>query len=430
MPVYSERMPGRQFIEMEKLVRLGYNKANKTAWLELRTTDGQVAERFLIGAVYKKSPYGSWGSWLPIQPGDTAGGTLVSLTLNISNSLSDCLEVYRFQEAILKEWTNMQSGFDAAASLFSHGNVNHLAKGTTFGKSFTSASFVAKALKTGFAAIGKPMSAGTKFTTWSIDDLLSYANRRAPAVRGAALTDFKELAPNPNFRGRVEPRRDVDHRDLQLIPATLRGPLRYPYADELQGVKVKGRPCNRVNAYAFRGESRDPEEIRHVGGFLPNYTRPDHIAQHEKEFREALKGKDEAQRKRWMDREKGVLNLEEHRGDPAYKGFISTSKSIGIAKKFATTSGKGNGWVYACLVLGAFEVPQDGGRTYELCEQELAVPGMIDWENVVACRKVRLLGANSAPFLGPVYMRRSLIQSDLKAARKIWKLLSEKKQVD
>src|SRR5262245_2492808 len=39
----SERMPGRQFIEMEKLVRLGYNKASETAWLELRTTDGEVA---------------------------------------------------------------------------------------------------------------------------------------------------------------------------------------------------------------------------------------------------------------------------------------------------------------------------------------------------------------------------------------------------
>src|SRR5262245_10106707 len=97
MPVYSEPVPGQQFAEMDELVRLGYNKASKTAWLELVTTGGQDAgvKRHLIGAVNKPGR-----GWEPIQPGDAAGGTLVSLTANFS----DPYEVTEFQQAILLHW--------------------------------------------------------------------------------------------------------------------------------------------------------------------------------------------------------------------------------------------------------------------------------------------------------------------------------------
>src|SRR5262245_47243012 len=164
MQVYSEQVPGQQFAEMDELVRLGYIKASQTAWLELRTTlPGQVAgvRRYLIGAVNKPGR-----GWEPIQPGAASGGTLVPL----SGNFADPDEVHRFQQAILDSWGN-SSG------------LSDLAKGTTFGKSFTSASFVAKALKTGLDAVGKPMSAGPKFTTWSIDDLLKYTRQRACARR-------------------------------------------------------------------------------------------------------------------------------------------------------------------------------------------------------------------------------------------------------
>jgi len=52
------------------------------------------------------------------------------------------------------------------------------------------------------------------------------------------------------------------------------------------------------------------------------------------------------------------------------------------------------------------------------------MPGMLDWENVVACRKVR----SNGEFEGPVYMKHSLVRSDTKAATEIWHLLSGKSQ--
>jgi len=52
------------------------------------------------------------------------------------------------------------------------------------------------------------------------------------------------------------------------------------------------------------------------------------------------------------------------------------------------------------------------------------MPGMLDWENVVACRRVLRTGK----FEGPVYMRPALQRKDPKAAKKIWKLLSGKSQ--
>ena len=57
-------------------------------------------------------------------------------------------------------------------------------------------------------------------------------------------------------------------------------------------------------------------------------------------------------------------------------------------------------------------------------EQEMTVAGMIDWEDVVACREVKKTGE----FHGPVYMRRFLGRTDKAASMKIWKLLSGKSQ--
>jgi hypothetical protein len=279
------------------------------------------------------------------------------------------------------------------------------------------------------------MSAGPKFTTWSIDDLLSYAHRRfpAPVIHDTALGEFKEFAPLPNEdpTGAIE---KMKHKDLRNLPrinsvavaAGFHG--KYPYADELAAY-----PYPRVNAYGFRGESRPPADIKHAGGFLPNYTRPEHIAKHEEKVKDAMKGNKfniEALRKLAEDAV-GALNLRSFLQDQFLKGFISTTKSIAIAKHFATSKwvngapreGQVDGWVYACLVFGAFDLPP-GGDDLPYNEQEMTVPGMIDWENVVACRQVK----NEGFFLGPVYMRRSLVSSDVQAARTIWELLSEKRQ--
>jgi hypothetical protein len=432
--IYSDLLPGKQFPEMKKLIRIGYNRTRKLAWLDLRNTphlmngdqeDG--VRRFLIGGVFKHP------SWQPIQLGDITGGQYVSL----SSEFSDPYKVVDFQQAIVASWVGFGSGSKVA-------NLSTFAKGTAFGKSLkslTSASFVAKALKTGFDAIGKPRSAGPKFTSWSIDDLLSYAKGRAPAVRDAALIDFKEFAPDPSFRGpgyKEERMRHKDTRDLPRIDSAGRfahfaGP--YPYANELEEINKGAIPFPRVIAYGFRGETRGPGSIKGAGGFLPNYTRPAHIERHEEKLKKAMNGGkfNVAALRELTEAETGALRLKEFLRDPTFKGFVSTTKSIAIAKHFATSSwnasavptdGQVDGWIYACLMIGAFEVPPVGEHAWAFMdEQEMTMPGMIDWENVVACRQVRKTGE----LHGPVYMRPSL-RTDKAAAKTIWRLLSGMRQ--
>ncbi len=429
MPVYSDKVPGQQFPEVGELVRLGYDKSRKIAWLELRNTrlrttsgDEEGVQRVLIGAV-NKPPTG----WEPIQLSDATGGQYASMT----SIFSDPYEVLAFQRAILKSWTTLQTQFD-----FSHGTVDHLAKGTMFGKSLTSASFVAKALKTGFEAIGKGVATWFKLTNWSIDDLLAYANRRAPAFRDFGLVDFKQFAPDPKYDAAAgDPMVSNDGRNLRRIDSAIAASFKGPFTYEKELREVNGIiPFSRVIAYGFRGETRPPGTVKGAGGFLPNYTRPEHIGKHGAKLQDALGGHDMDALNDWMEAETGALNLQNFIKDQTFKGFVSTTKSVAVAKQFATTKwlpngmmhrGQVDGWVYACLVVGAIELPPRFSHPWvKFNEQELTMPGMLDWENVVACRRVLRTGK----FEGPVYMRPALERKDPKAAKKIWKLLSGKSQ--
>jgi len=437
---YSDLVPGEQFPEVEELVRIGYDRKRKIAWLDMRNSSHALdgfqedgVRRFLIGGVYKAQ-----GGWQPIQLGDTAGGQYVSL----SSNFSDPRKIIDFQRAILVPW------LPTPDAILDKG-MTKLAKGTTFGKSFTSASFVAKALKTGFGAIGKARGAGTKFTTWSIDDLLTYANRRpaypsglAPADRySVPLIDFKALAPDLSYAPKGDGIKAKDMRDLQIIPSVapyVGFTKPYPYEKELAEVNGGPIPFPRVNAFGFRGETRPPCAIERAGGFLPNYTRPDHIAKHKANLRTGgLSTSAGGPRKReaWDEAETGALNLKAFLQNQTFRGFISTTKSIKVAKHFATstwnasavpTDGQVDGWIYACHVIGAFDLPSPGDSNglVACAEQEMTVPGMIDWDNVVACRQVKKTGE----FHGPVYMRRSLSRTDRAAAKEIWQLLSGKSQ--
>jgi hypothetical protein len=374
--------------------------------------------------------------WQTVQPGDATGGQFVSLTSNFS----DPYEVVEFQQAIICAWVK----FDGIGI-----SLSEFAKGTTlFSKSFTSASFVAKAIKTGFDAIGKPMSTGLKLTNWSIDDLLAYANWRAPAIRDSALIDFKAYAPLTAYKGKGDPMRPADMRTLPRIDSAAASSFKgvsakspglagewFHYEKDLENVNGQGAiPFQRVIAYGFRGETRPPGAVKGAGGFLPNYTRPEHIDKHAQQLKQALAGKDMDALDTWMEAETGALNLERFIRDQRFKGFVSTSKSVSIAKNFATakwmpngamSAGQVDGWVYACHMLGAFELPPRFSHPWiKFAEQELTMPGMIDWENVVACRRVLRTGE----FDGWVYMRPTLPRTDPKAAKKLMKLLSGKSQ--
>ncbi|MEP9375854.1 hypothetical protein ABLE91_03995 [Aquabacter sp. CN5-332] len=131
-----------------------------------------------------------------------------------------------------------------------------------------------------------------------------------------------------------------------------------------------------------------------------------------------------------------ALNLPRFINNQFYGGYCSVSKSYGVAKAFATNANgtvvdggpRNAGWVYVCLVEGGFVIPAKGTvvtvgsdtGAIPYNEQEISMPGILEWDDVVACRKVHRTGA----FEGRIYIKQSLIMHDIYAAREIFFLLS------
>src|SRR5262249_40169591 len=116
-------------------------------------------------------------------------------------------------------------------------------------------------------------------------------------------------------------------------------------------------------------------------------------------------------------------------------GFISTSKSYAIAKHFVLQNSNTGGWIYALFVEGALHLPKSKTRiptpgksdpVYEMFhdEQELAMPGLLEWEDVAGWREIDKDGH----FTGNIAMRTKFIDEDPEAMWKIWRLLSGESQ--
>jgi hypothetical protein len=428
MPANFEVVPIEMFPKMESLVRLCFNPSKGFAWLELRNTPylvnrgpaGGEVYRVLVGAVDQG------GAWQAIGPGDATTGRFQPIYIDQS-------KVFAFQKAIVDSWNNFSS---QTAREFSKGWSSQ-----TGLKSLTSANFVVKALKTGFEAIGQYESFGRKLTAWTIDDLLKFAQPYArPGAKPPGLAGFDAVLPNHAYDGPHYPREknlasNNDTMAIPLIPSLrarrllkLPHPGNFSYAQELQNLPAQFRRCV---SFGFRGDTRDPVQIQQAG-FTPNYTRPSHIQKAAQA--QGVAEKDVRQAKP-MDLPRFLMNQD-------LGEFISTSKSVAVTRMFATSTWSGSnqikystdGWVYACFVEGAIEIPP-GGRTYlgqdgttkyqvPYNEQELAMPGMLDWRDVVACRKVLKDGG----FTGPVYINPALQDQDSTAAPVIYDLLSGQSQ--
>jgi hypothetical protein len=101
-------------------------------------------------------------------------------------------------------------------------------------------------------------------------------------------------------------------------------PGNFSYAHERRNLPAK---FGRCVTYGFRGDTRDPVEIQQAR-FTPNYTRPSHIAKQvqkqkvpEKDVRQAV-----------------PMDLPRFLGNQEFGEFISTSKSVAIARMFATST--------------------------------------------------------------------------------------------
>ena len=389
---------GAQLPGAEKRIEICHDRAMTTIWLQLTNTEyivnGGTSPLFvtvLIGAVRQGS------NWVPIDPGPAA--RFRDVTVALGTSLASATG--KFQKAIVDHWKGFNSG-----------QARNWAKGTTFGTSFTPASFVMKALKTGFDAIGQPMAAYSGFRTadFTVADVLAYLNTRSAAVGATVfdggLLEFEEIGPaaayDPPY---VQDRAKTS--DTRVIPYIASGKSlthggRFAYEAETSGV-----PFEHVIAYGFRGDSRPPSGIKNAGGFLLNYTRPAHIE------RNVAQAQDQA------------LNLQRFIANQEYGGYLSVTKSIAVAKGFAIglagTTPPGPGWVYVCFAEGGYHLPAHGAHAWvKFNEQEISMPGILDWADVVGCRHVRSDGS----FDGNVHLKRTLWYEDPTAAVKIWELLS------
>ena len=205
---------------------------------------------------------------------------------------------------------------------------------------------------------------------------------------------------------------------------------------------------HRVNAYTFRGDSRGPKAIEAAGGFNPPITRTDqyyvdeiifpkfedymrrrfNLTVSKEEFARAYKKTvvfehDRMVVKNFFAWKSMVENEAFHLGrmlnSETLKGYISTTKSIGVAKGFA----RAKGWVYLTLVRGGYHVPDKKCHvwTEAFGEQEIALPGPIPWDHIFAFRKLQEI---SARFTGPLYVRKGFAARNPTAYAEAVRLMS------
>ena len=418
---------------------LCYNEQNAIFWLELSCTDliatgGQADQgaTYYIGAVEYRGK-----SWTPVDATTVEQNRLSKIIITLTSQQ----KVHLFQRRIIDVW-----------SFFNSNDPGNWVMGNTVSKSYTSASFVMKALETGMVTAGErgpyESSSLVRFADFSLKDLLKYigafgkgpvpASRRAelPIGTAALIGEFNRIPAHP-FPTPEDAPKEHDRRPIKVIksmkPLTevehLYGGGNFHYENDVfwntrdininratdagGNIKRENVPYKQVIGYGFRGDTRNPDAIHYAGGFLPNYTRPDHIANAKKEY--------EGEELEFAVHDAEALDLARFLKDQRYGGFISTSKSYATAKHFVKTNH--GGWIYACFVEGGFEIT---GRLFrdEPWEQELAKPGMIDWEDMVACRECSAEGS----FKGPVYVRSNLKQQDPYAYVEIFELMSGKSQ--
>ncbi|HRF44104.1 MAG TPA: hypothetical protein PLD30_07660 [Candidatus Competibacteraceae bacterium] len=89
---------------------------------------------------------------------------------------------------------------------------------------------------------------------------------------------------------------------------------------------------------------------------------------------------------RGVNPQEQALNLQRFIANQEYGGYLSVSKSIAVTKAFAIgmggTTSRNAGWVYACFAEGGFHLPKQGAHGWvKYSEQEIAMPGMLDWDD-------------------------------------------------
>lgn len=213
----------------------------------------------------------------------------------------------------------------------------------------------------------------------------------------------------------------------------------------------------RVNAYAFRGEKRQPDVVRAAGGFQPPSMRKDshYMAAVAKNFADYMQNRfnqtiDPQQIVNYIQGQgqsgrlfveyeiwRAILRKEElHIGkmvaNEFLKGFISTSRSVDTAKTFFDNTSEGgrpaNGAIYAVHTEGGFLLPDLSKHVHgsKKNEAEIAHPGALPWSRIVGFRPYNIkIWSDPRSFkqADRIYMRAGFEGSDPVGFRNVFNAL-------
>jgi len=118
------------------------------------------------------------------------------------------------------------------------------------------------------------------------------------------------------------------------------------------------------------------------------------------------------------------LHLGRMLAEETLKGYVSTSRAVGVAKGFSGDAG----YVYVVRFSGGIVVPEKGDGhpwTKVFGEQEIAYPGALRWDTVMGFRQTtnKRFTPNQ-----PLYLRKGFQTEDRRAFEACYDLLSGKKQ--
>jgi hypothetical protein len=285
---------------------------------------------------------------------------------------------------------------------------------------------------------------------------------------------FKGYFPEPRLileeeRTKLGKNGKTDNNDARKIEPIDALMLQLPSIEGHKSVTSKflyeelALPMRRIRCFAFRGDDRDPETIFRADGFLAGATRTDEGAFTGWDEGKATDKLDPVSGKKVRDLaqeidaartdpeaysdlvRKHYLNLKAFLKDQTFKAFLSTTKSMAIAKCFANywdkspceharwgspgIPGVRDNYCYAVRCNGGIEVQRDE-KKHEIAsflEQEVTMVGVIWKEDIVGFRRIHT--NNEGQFLsGPIFLQDRLREIDPKAFDRLFKLFSGKSQ--
>lgn len=243
---------------------------------------------------------------------------------------------------------------------------------------------------------------------------------------------------NSPYAKQVTPLKDFDRRlkeRFHYLAAAI--PTDWKVTEQLE----------RVNAYTFRGDQRDPNAVQAAGGFQPPISRTDDYYVDNvifPMFRDYMKRRFNVDITKqvfqrvytqqlvfpqdrmmmanfftWRSMVEGeAYHLGRMLASQALKGYISTTRSVSVAKGFADRVG----WVYLTRVRGGYLVPDKGKHEWTAIfgEQEIALPGPLGWDEIFGFRQTN----NHYKFTGPIYLRQGLAGRNAAAFQQAFRLFS------